>query len=190
MAKTRGQNLVPLYQSIFPCSFSIEISKFQQTLWVREIETHPKKEEAMEGEKPTTLVCTVLAINHTNLCYRACAVCERTLPDNDPTSLCKFCNFNAFNSVSSASKRLFRVLVSHFPNQFPLCFHWNYFLQKISFYFVEMGFQENCVCFYRIKYIDVMLSWKYFQFLEMGFQEFPFFNNKCWVLLDCFGRFQ
>lgn len=66
----------------------------------------------MEGEKPTTLVCTVLTINHTNLCYRVCAVCERTRPDNDPTSLCKFCNFNAFNSVSSASKRLFRVLMS------------------------------------------------------------------------------
>ncbi|KAK9999416.1 hypothetical protein SO802_019019 [Lithocarpus litseifolius] len=66
----------------------------------------------MEGEKPTTLVWTVLAINHTNLCYRVCAVCERTLPDNDPTSLCKFCNFNAFNSVSSGSKRLFRVLMS------------------------------------------------------------------------------
>ena len=26
--------------------------------------------EAMEGEKPTTLVCTVLPINHTNLCYK------------------------------------------------------------------------------------------------------------------------
>ncbi|KAK7815940.1 peroxidase 3 [Quercus suber] len=28
----------------------------------------------------------------------------------DPTCLYKFCNFNAFNSISSASKRLFRVL--------------------------------------------------------------------------------
>ncbi|KAK4607543.1 hypothetical protein RGQ29_001406 [Quercus rubra] len=66
----------------------------------------------MEGEKPITVVCTVLAINHTNLCYRICSVCERTLPDNDPTSLCKFCNFNAFISVSSASKHL------HPTNQF------------------------------------------------------------------------
>ncbi|KAK7859000.1 hypothetical protein CFP56_009653 [Quercus suber] len=54
----------------------------------------------------------MLAINHTNLCYRICSVCERTLPDNDPTSLCKFCNFNAFISVSSATKRLFLVLMS------------------------------------------------------------------------------
>ena len=30
--------------------------------------------EAMVGEKPTTLMCTVLPINHTNLCYKACSV--------------------------------------------------------------------------------------------------------------------
>ena len=28
--------------------------------------------EAMERETPTTLVCTVLPINHTNLCYKVC----------------------------------------------------------------------------------------------------------------------
>uniref|UniRef100_A0A2N9EY65 Replication factor A C-terminal domain-containing protein n=1 Tax=Fagus sylvatica TaxID=28930 RepID=A0A2N9EY65_FAGSY len=67
----------------------------------------------MEGDKPTTIVCTVLAIDHTSLCYRVCSVCERTLPDNDLTSLCKFCNFNTFNPASSSpSKRLFRVLMS------------------------------------------------------------------------------
>ena len=33
--------------------------------------------EAMEGEKPTTLVCTVLPINHTNLCYKVCSVCDK-----------------------------------------------------------------------------------------------------------------
>ncbi|XP_062171910.1 uncharacterized protein LOC133877568 isoform X1 [Alnus glutinosa] len=65
----------------------------------------------MEGDNPTTLMCTVLAIDHTSFCYRVCLVCERTLPDNS-TSLCKFCNFNAFNSVSTGSKRLFRVLIS------------------------------------------------------------------------------
>ncbi|XP_059429397.1 uncharacterized protein LOC132163209 [Corylus avellana] len=65
----------------------------------------------MEGDKPTALMCTVLAIDHTSFCYRVCSVCERTLPDN-PTSFCKFCNFNAFNSASTGSKRLFRVLIS------------------------------------------------------------------------------
>ena len=33
--------------------------------------------EAMEGEKPTTLVCTVLPINHTNLCYKVYSVCGK-----------------------------------------------------------------------------------------------------------------
>uniref|UniRef100_A0A5B7BQG4 Uncharacterized protein n=1 Tax=Davidia involucrata TaxID=16924 RepID=A0A5B7BQG4_DAVIN len=76
----------------------------------------------MEGDKPTTLMCTVVAIDHTNFCYRVCSVCERTLPDNvnnnntssSSSSLCKYCNFNnAFNrGGSSSSKRLFRVLMS------------------------------------------------------------------------------
>jgi hypothetical protein len=77
--------------------------------WGADLET---LEEAMEGDKPTALMCTVLAIDYTSFCYRVCSVCERTLPDN-PTSFCKFCNFNAFNSVSTGSKRLFRVLVSN-----------------------------------------------------------------------------
>ncbi|KAJ7947870.1 Nucleic acid-binding, OB-fold containing protein [Quillaja saponaria] len=69
----------------------------------------------MEVDKPATLVCTVLAINSTDLCYRVCSICERTLADNPingPSSPCKFCNFNAFNPGSSGSKRLFRVLMS------------------------------------------------------------------------------
>ena len=33
--------------------------------------------EAMEGKKPTTLVCTVLPINHTNLCNKVCSVCGK-----------------------------------------------------------------------------------------------------------------
>ncbi|KAG6631953.1 uncharacterized protein LOC122292474 [Carya illinoinensis] len=66
----------------------------------------------MEGDKPTTLMCTLLAIDHTSFCYRVCSVCERTLPDIQ--SLCKFCNFNFNNSnpSSSSSKRLFRLLIS------------------------------------------------------------------------------
>lgn len=91
--------------------------------------------EAMEGDKPTALMCTVLAIDHTSFCYRVCSVCERTLPDN-PTSFCKFCNFNAFNSASTGSKRLFRVLVSNPapplpPKEIPVCFQRKYFLEKI-----------------------------------------------------------
>ncbi|KAJ9178058.1 hypothetical protein P3X46_009974 [Hevea brasiliensis] len=64
----------------------------------------------MEGNKPTTVMCTVLALDHSNLFYRACSVCERTLPDT-PNSLCRFCD--SFNPASSSSsKRLFRLLVS------------------------------------------------------------------------------
>ncbi|XP_059626848.1 uncharacterized protein LOC132269607 [Cornus florida] len=69
----------------------------------------------MEDDKPTTLACTVVAIDHTNFCYRVCSICERTLPENNSTSssLCRYCNFNnAFKSGSSSSKRLFRVLMS------------------------------------------------------------------------------
>ncbi|OAY51526.1 uncharacterized protein LOC110614087 isoform X2 [Manihot esculenta] len=67
----------------------------------------------MEGNKPTTVMCTVLAIDHSNLSYRACSLCERTLPDT-PNSICRFCNsFNpSSSSSSSSSKRLFRLLVS------------------------------------------------------------------------------
>lgn len=66
----------------------------------------------MEIEKPTTMMCTLLAMDQTNFCYRVCSVCERTLPDN-PTSLCNFCNLNSSKqSHSSPSKRLFRILMS------------------------------------------------------------------------------
>lgn len=65
----------------------------------------------MESGKPATLICAMLAIDHTSFCYRVCSVCERPLPDN-PTSLCKFCCVNNFNPCSSGSKRLFRVLLS------------------------------------------------------------------------------
>ncbi|XP_044483457.1 uncharacterized protein LOC123209453 [Mangifera indica] len=64
----------------------------------------------MEDNKSLTVMCSVLGVDNTNFCYRVCSVCERTLPD-DPSSLCKFCNYNINNSVSS-SKRLFRLLIS------------------------------------------------------------------------------
>ncbi|XP_008226435.1 PREDICTED: uncharacterized protein LOC103326001 isoform X2 [Prunus mume] len=68
-------------------------------------------EGVMEADKPTTMLCTLLAVDHTDFSYRVCSVCERTLPDN-PTSLCKFCSVNAFNPRFPRSKRLFRLLMS------------------------------------------------------------------------------
>ncbi|XP_062082187.1 uncharacterized protein LOC133788650 [Humulus lupulus] len=56
----------------------------------------------------TTMICTLLALDFTSFSYRVCSICERTLPEN-PTSLCNFCTFN---SRSSISKRLFRILMS------------------------------------------------------------------------------
>ncbi|KAA0037314.1 uncharacterized protein E6C27_scaffold3G00270 [Cucumis melo var. makuwa] len=57
-------------------------------------------------------MCAVIAMDYTNFCYRVCSICERTLPVNPSSSLCKFCNFNAFNPGSSSSKRVFRLLMS------------------------------------------------------------------------------
>ncbi|XP_010267213.1 PREDICTED: uncharacterized protein LOC104604530 [Nelumbo nucifera] len=66
----------------------------------------------MEDEKPSTVICTVVAMDHTSFCYRVCSVCERTLPENSTPALCKSCDFNVFNPGSSSSKRLYRVLCS------------------------------------------------------------------------------
>lgn len=66
----------------------------------------------MENDKPITTMCGVVAMDHSSFCYRVCSICERSLPDNPSSSLCKFCNFNAFNPGFSSSKRLFRLLVS------------------------------------------------------------------------------
>ncbi|KAK7305524.1 hypothetical protein VNO77_43430 [Canavalia gladiata] len=59
----------------------------------------------MEGDKTSTesVTCTILCIDHTDMCYRVCADCERTI--STPISLCSFCH-------SSNSKRLFRILMS------------------------------------------------------------------------------
>ncbi|XP_022140388.1 uncharacterized protein LOC111011075 [Momordica charantia] len=66
----------------------------------------------MENDKPITTMCGVVAMDHSSFCYRVCSICERSLPDNPSSSLCKFCNFNAFNPGFSSSKRLFRLLMS------------------------------------------------------------------------------
>lgn len=84
----------------------------------------------MEADKQTTMICTLLAMDHSSFCYRVCSVCERALPDN-PTALCKYCIFNAFNSSSSRSKRLFRILVS--CNILPIPSKINYFSSFYSY---------------------------------------------------------
>lgn len=63
-------------------------------------------------DQSTTVTCSLLAIDHTNFCYKVCSGCERTLPETDDqfSSICKFCNFNF--SHSPPYKRLFRLLVS------------------------------------------------------------------------------
>ncbi|KAJ6395309.1 hypothetical protein OIU77_020549 [Salix suchowensis] len=65
--------------------------------------------------KATTVMCTVIGMDYANnLSYRACSLCERTLPDTLNDTLCKFCHSNAAAAASSfsSSKRLFRILVS------------------------------------------------------------------------------
>nr|GMD19008.1 Translation initiation factor IF-2 like [Ipomoea batatas] len=79
--------------------------------------SNPRKRPIAEANRtPTTTNCTIVAIDHTNFYYRVCAGCERPLPDpnpNTPSPLCTFCySSNALNPPSSASKLLFRVLVS------------------------------------------------------------------------------
>ncbi|XP_056693424.1 uncharacterized protein [Spinacia oleracea] len=67
----------------------------------------------MGDEKPQTVLCSIIAVETTNdFSYLVCSLCEKPLPN--PLSLCKFCNRNSFNS-SSASKRLFRLLVQFSP---------------------------------------------------------------------------
>ncbi|KAF9684791.1 hypothetical protein SADUNF_Sadunf04G0155200 [Salix dunnii] len=63
----------------------------------------------MEYEKATTVICTVIGMDYaSSLSYRACSLCERTLPDTLNDTLCKFCP----NNAASSSSRLFRILVS------------------------------------------------------------------------------
>nr|GEU83632.1 hypothetical protein [Tanacetum cinerariifolium] len=59
----------------------------------------------MEADTPTTITCTVIAVDHLSLHYTVCSSCERTLPDNN-TQCC--CN----QVVGPTSKLLFRVLMS------------------------------------------------------------------------------
>ncbi|VFQ67240.1 unnamed protein product [Cuscuta campestris] len=65
---------------------------------------------------PTITNCSVVAVDHSSIYYRVCAGCERALADpnpDDPSPACiPCCSSNALSAASSASKRLFRVLMS------------------------------------------------------------------------------
>lgn len=65
---------------------------------------------ALAGDKPWTLTCTVVAVDHTNFSYRVCSVCERVLPDAAAVSAS--CHHSAAADNRPSSKHLFRVLIS------------------------------------------------------------------------------
>lgn len=56
----------------------------------------------MEEGSRRRVMCTILSVDHTDMFYIVCTVCERTLPN--PSSTC--------HSSNPPSKRLFRILVS------------------------------------------------------------------------------
>uniref|UniRef100_A0A7N0T7U2 Replication factor A C-terminal domain-containing protein n=1 Tax=Kalanchoe fedtschenkoi TaxID=63787 RepID=A0A7N0T7U2_KALFE len=66
----------------------------------------------MADDRPTTLNCTVVAVDCECLWYRVCADCERSLSD-DPAATCKYCEFDPLKPhIVRPSKRLFRIQVS------------------------------------------------------------------------------
>ncbi|KAG9143980.1 hypothetical protein Leryth_013874 [Lithospermum erythrorhizon] len=79
-------------------------------------QTHLGKRPAISTNySNSSFLCSVVAIDHTNLSYRVCSQCEKSLPQTNNSSFCKYCNFNNKDNTSfTASKRLFKVLVSGF----------------------------------------------------------------------------
>ncbi|GLT65028.1 hypothetical protein SLA2020_374830 [Shorea laevis] len=59
----------------------------------------------------STVICTVLAMDTTNFCYRACKLCERALPDHPPNSSCIACK-SKFPASFPSHQHLFRLLLS------------------------------------------------------------------------------
>ncbi|XP_020249420.1 uncharacterized protein LOC109826811 [Asparagus officinalis] len=54
--------------------------------------------------------CTIVAVDTSeSISYRACSICERTLPE-DPSSFCSFCSNNS--SANPGCKRVYRILVN------------------------------------------------------------------------------
>ncbi|EPS63292.1 hypothetical protein M569_11494, partial [Genlisea aurea] len=62
-------------------------------------------------DHPETAMCTVVALDHTNLFYTVCSICERIIPEKSEVS-CGYCKIRTgFNRIPRL-KRLFRVLLS------------------------------------------------------------------------------
>lgn len=132
-------NYIRLYDYTSPLSLSLShcvCVKCERIALIAE------SDGTMEANKPTTMMCTVVGVDHTCFSYRACSVCERTLPD-DPSSLCRFCNLTAF----PRTKRFFRILVSFFKlGSFKTWFFKLWFLQMILACFADVNcFRYECV---------------------------------------------
>ena len=48
-----------------------------------------------EEGSPRRVTCSILSIDHTDMFYRVCAVCERTI--SSPTFICHLCSFSSFS---------------------------------------------------------------------------------------------
>ncbi|KAL5709892.1 hypothetical protein ACHQM5_020522 [Ranunculus cassubicifolius] len=61
----------------------------------------------MEGDQ----TCAIVAMDSSSFCYRVCAMCEKTLSEDNT---CKFCNFKGLMPAGSSggSKCLYRILLS------------------------------------------------------------------------------
>ncbi|XP_017983172.1 PREDICTED: uncharacterized protein LOC108663466 [Theobroma cacao] len=61
----------------------------------------------MDIDKPTTVICTVLAMDQSSFCYKACSNCETPMPDSPSHTFCNTCE-----GRRCPFKRLFRLLFS------------------------------------------------------------------------------
>ncbi|KAJ0970298.1 hypothetical protein J5N97_023175 [Dioscorea zingiberensis] len=60
-------------------------------------------------KQPWTTLCTIMAADTSNLTYRVCSLCDRTLPDSPSDSPCPSC---IHRTSSPGSHRRFRLLLS------------------------------------------------------------------------------
>lgn len=58
------------------------------------------------GEEGTTkrVMCSIIAIDHTDMFYRVCSICEKSISISNPSFVC--------HSSNPPSKRLFRIMMS------------------------------------------------------------------------------
>ncbi|EOY34477.1 Uncharacterized protein TCM_042147 [Theobroma cacao] len=61
----------------------------------------------MDIDKPTTVICKVLAMDQYSFCYKACSNCETPMPDSPSHTFCNTCKGRRY-----PFKRLFRLLFS------------------------------------------------------------------------------